>query len=64
MGRMLVHVYEETGIVFMAVCAGASVSTSPSGVVPLPGVASVSPGASFTDTGSEGDYADGVICMK
>ena len=31
MGRMLLHVYKETGLVFMAVCAGGSALTSPSG---------------------------------
>ena len=33
-------------VVFMAVCAGGSASTSPSGVVPLPSVASASAGTS------------------
>ena len=31
MGRMLLHVYKETGLVFMAVCAGGSALTTPSG---------------------------------
>ena len=31
MGRMLLHVYIETGLVFMAACAGGSALTRPSG---------------------------------
>ena len=31
MGRMLLHLYKQTGLVYMAVCAGGSALSSPSG---------------------------------